>query len=111
PLTAPGGGHGRGNHVLDAVPGAGTTVVTGRPAAVLDAGPRQGVFPVLPQEVAMQPGGDVLPRQELVRVAVPVHVVVDRQPMGRHRFLPQRQAEVLRPLLKGPASAPYVLDD
>src|ERR1700683_594867 len=64
-LAAPGRQHGRGHHVLDAEAGAGAAVVARRPAAVLDAGPGQGVLPVAPEEVAVQPGRDVVPGERL----------------------------------------------
>ena len=57
---------GGGHDVLEAEPGAGAAVVAGRPAAVLDAHPRQRVLPVAPEEVAVQPRRDVVPRQRLV---------------------------------------------
>src|SRR5580704_12064530 len=62
----------RRHDVLHAEPGAGTAVVAGGPAAVLDRHPSQRVLPVAPEEVAVQPGRDVVPGQclELVALAV-----------------------------------------
>ena len=46
-----------------------------------------------------------------VLVAVPVHVPVDREALGRHRRLPALEAEVLAPFLERAALAPDPLDD
>ena len=78
------GRHRRRHHVLDPEPGAGAAVVARRPAAVLEAVLGQGLLPVLPQEVPVQPGRDVVPGQDLVLVAVAVHGVVEVEP-GRAR--------------------------
>src|SRR6185436_12417869 len=92
---------GRRHDVLDAVAGAGTAVVAGGPAAVLEAELVEGVAPVLPEEVLVEAGREVVPRQDLVLVAVPVDVPVDRQAVTGHGVDPQLHVELLRPLLEG----------
>ena len=52
--------------MLDAVAGARPTVIARRPPAVLDHLRPEGVLPVLPQEVGMQSGRDMAPRQDLL---------------------------------------------
>ena len=71
-LAAAGGRDGRGHDVLDAVAGAGAAVVARGPAAVLEADLGEGVAPVLPEEVLVEPGREVVPRQGLVLGAVAV---------------------------------------
>ena len=97
--------------MLDAVAGAHTAVVAGRPPAVRDTGPPQRVLPVLPEEVAVEPGRDVVPGQHLVVGAVPVHVPVDREAVAGHGGLPEGEVEVLRPFLEDAARPPDVLED
>ena len=70
PLASTGGRHGRGNNVFDAVAGADATVVARRPPAIFDTALRKGCLPVVPQEIVMQPGAEMGPRQHLVGAAV-----------------------------------------
>ena len=86
-LAAAGRRDGRGDDVLDAVAGAGAAVVAGRPAAVLEADLGEGVAPVLPEEVLVEPGREVVPRQHLVLGAV----AVDSTSRGRGRRPPSRR--------------------
>ena len=110
-LAAAGGRDGRGHDVLDGVAGAGAAVVAGGPAAVLEAQLVERVAPVLPEEVLVEPGGDVVPGQDLVLVAVAVDVPLDVEPVAGHGLVPGVLAEVLAPLLERAAGAPDVLDD
>src|SRR5688572_25176909 len=96
--------------MFDAVAGAGAAVVARRPPAVLEARLHQRVLPVLPQEVGMEPGADVRPRQDLVAVAMAVHVPVDVEAVPCHGVGPPVQGEVLGPLLEGATVTPHVLD-
>src|SRR5439155_8144113 len=76
PLAPARRGHGRRDDVLERVVGAHAAVVTRCPPAVRKAVLVQGGLPVLPEEVAMQPGRDVVPGQDLIGGAVPCHVPV-----------------------------------
>src|SRR5205807_3474628 len=69
------------------------------------------VLPVLPEEVLVQAGADVVPGKHLVVGAVAGDVPVDGEAVPRHGLLPQPQVEVLAPLLEDAAPAPHVLDD
>src|SRR2546423_15154168 len=97
--------------MLDRVPSAGAAVVTGRPAAVFEAELGERVLPVLPEEVLVQPGGEVVPREHLVLVPVAVDGVLQGEAGGSETVEPQVEAEVFRPLLERAAVAPHVLDD
>ena len=97
--------------MLDAETGARTAVVAGGPPAVLEPVLGQGVDPVLPEEVAVQPGGEVVPGQHLSLVPVAVDRVLEGHPLGRQRLGPPVEVEVLGPLLEDAAVAPDVLDD
>ena len=110
-LAAAGGRRGRGHDVLDAVAGAGAAVVAGRPAAVGQADLGQRVLPVLPQEVLVEAGRDVVPRQDLVLGAVAVDVPLEVEAVVGHGLEPQVEAEVLAPLLERAAPPPHLLDD
>src|SRR5690606_525622 len=110
-LAPAGRGDRRCDDVLDAVAGAGAAVVAGGPAAVLEADLVEGVAPLLPQEVLVQAGREVVPGEHLVLGAVAVAVPVHVEAVGLHGRLPALQAEVLAPLLEGPALAPDLLDD
>src|SRR3954470_20496220 len=94
-LGAAGGWGGGGNDVLDAVAGACTAVVARRPPAIGEAQLGERVPPVLPQEVLVEPGGEVVPRQYLVLGAMAVGVPVDRQAVLFHGVLPEADVEVL----------------
>ncbi len=109
-LAAARGGDRRGHDVLEAVAGAHAAVVAGRPAAVLEAALGQRGLPVLPEEVAVEPGGDVVPRQHLVLGAVAVDVPVDGEALGGHGVLPAAEVEHLAPLLERAALPPHPLD-
>ncbi len=111
PWLPAGRGDRRRHHVLDPEPGAGPAVVARGPPAVLEAVLGQGLLEVLPQEVPVQPGRDVVPGQHLVLVAVAVHVVVEDQARPLERLLPQTEVEVLGPLLEGPPGPPHLLHD
>src|ERR1700761_3032297 len=94
----------RGGHdVLEPEAGAGATVVTGRPAAVLDRDTGQRVLPVPPEEVPVQARRDVVPRQGLGLPPVPVAHLLDAQPLGLQGLLPQGEVEALGPFLEGAA--------
>ena len=110
-LAAAGGRHRRGDDVLDAVAGAHAAVVARRPAAVLEPAAGERGLPVVPQEVLVEPGGEVVPRQHLVLGAVAVDVPVERQALGSHRLVPAVEVEALAPLLERAAVAPHPLDD
>ena len=71
----------------------------------------EGVPPVLPEEVLVQAGREVVPRQHLVLGAVAVHVPVDREPAAAMASVPEVEPEALAPLLEGAAGPPDVLDD
>ena len=71
----------RGHHVLDPEPGAGPAVVAGCPAAVRQSVAGQGVEPVLPQEVTVEAGRQVVPGQRLVLGAVAVDGGLERHPL------------------------------
>lgn len=110
-LAATGRRHRRGDDVLDAVAGAGAAVVARDPAAVLEADLVEGIPPVLPEEVLVQPGGEVVPGQCLVLMAMAVYVVLEGHAVACHGVGPELQVEVLAPLLEDPAVSPDVLDD
>src|SRR4051794_13150820 len=103
--------HRRGDDVLERVIGAYAAVVTGCPAAVGKAVLVQRGLPVLPEEIAMQPGRDVIPRQDLVCGAMPRHVPVGVETLGCHRVEPAAELEALAPLLERPALPPDAFDD
>src|SRR5690606_581169 len=89
---------------------AGAAVVAGGPPAVGQADLGERVLPVLPQEILVEAGRDVVPRQDLVLGAVPVDVPVDVEAVVGHGLEPQVEAEVLAPLLDRAAAAPRLLD-
>ena len=95
---APSGRRDRRRHdVLEAEPGAGAAVVAGGPAAVLDGHPGQRVLPVAPEEVAVQPGRDVVPRQRPRRSSrSAVADLLEAEPLGRQGLLPQRRGRSAR---------------
>ena len=108
---APTGGRDRGgDDVLDAEAGAGAAVVAGRPAAVLEADLGQGVAPVLPQEVLVEAGRDVVPREHLVLGAVAVDDLLEAEPVALEGLEPEVEVEVLGPLLEAAAPPPDLLD-
>src|SRR5436309_1431112 len=76
PLAPARRGHGRRDDVLERVVGAHAAVVTRCPPAVRKAVLVQGGLPVLPEEITMQPGRDVIPGQDLVGGAVPCDVPI-----------------------------------
>src|SRR5207248_10239977 len=96
-LAAAGRGRRRGDDVLDAELRTGAAVVAGCPPTVLHAGGSQGVLPVVPQEVLVEPGADVGPREQLVTAALAVHVPVDGESVPGHGVLPHGQVELLAP--------------
>ena len=111
-LAAAGGRDGRGDDVLDAVAGAGAAVVAGRPAAVLEADLGQGVAPVLPEEVLVQAGREVVPRAApRPRCGGGRRTSRPSRPWRLEGVEPEVEVEVLGPLLEGAAVAPHVLDD
>src|SRR5580704_2865345 len=103
--------HSRRHDVLEAELRAGATVVTRRPSAILDGNARERVLPVAPQKVAVQAGRDVVPRQRLELAPVAVTHLVEAQPLGGERLLPQREVEALGPLLERAPGAPDPFDD
>ena len=70
----------------------------------------QRVLPVAPEEVPVQPGRDVVPGQGLVLGPVAVAHLLEAQALGGQRLLPQREVEVLGPLLERAAGPPDPLD-
>src|SRR5262245_53542643 len=96
--------------MLDAVAGTHPAVVARRPPAVLDPARGERRLPVIPQEVFVQPGTQMVPRQGLAGGAMAMHVPVEGEALRLHRVGPARQVEALAPLLEGPASAPHPLD-
>ena len=96
--------------MLDAVAGARSAVIAGRPPAVLEADLVESIAPVLPQEVLVEPGRQVIPGKHLVEGAVAVHPGVDVDPAGVRGGLPPLQVEVLGPLLEGASVPPHMLD-
>ena len=96
--------------MFDSVARAGAAVVTGCPTAVFQAQFIEGVAPVLPQEVLVQPCREVVPRKHLVLGAVTVDVPVDIAAVDCHGLEPEVVVEVLRPLLERAAPAPDILD-
>ena len=110
-LAPAGRRHRRCHDVLDAVPGAHPTVVARCPPAVLDPAACERRLPVVPQEVLVQPGAQVIPRQDLVDGAMTEHVPVERETLGLHRLGPAIEVEALAPLLERPAGPPHPLDD
>ena len=81
-LTSARGRDRRRHDVLEGVVGAHPAVVAGRPPAIGEPVLGEGGLPVVPQEVVVQPGGDVVPRQHLVAGAVPGHVPVGIEALG-----------------------------
>ena len=110
PGSRPAGGTGEATTCSSPKPGAGPAVVAWRPAAVLHPCLGQGVLPVGPEEVAVQPGRDVIPRQRLVFVPVAVGHLGQAQPLRRQGLLPQREVETLGPLLECAPGPPHPLD-
>ena len=111
PWLPPAGGTARRHHVLERVVGAHPAVVAGGPPAVGEPVRGQRRLPVVPEEVAVQAGGDVVPREDLVVGAVPGDVPVGVEALGRHRVEPAVELEALAPLLERAAGAPDALDD
>src|ERR1700722_7898484 len=109
-LTPAGRGNRRGDDVLQPESGAGPAVVARRPAAVLDGHAGQRVLPVPPEEVAVQTRRDVVPREGLVFVAVPVAHLFDAEVLCGQGGLPEGQIEALGPLLEGASGPPDPLD-
>src|SRR5262245_61627442 len=101
----------RRHDVLERVVGADAAVVTRRPATVRKAVLVQRGLPVLPEEVPVQPGRDVIPRQHLVGGAMPGHVPVGVEALGGHGVEPPAEVEPLAPLLERAALPPDTLDD
>ena len=99
-LAPAGGRDRRGHDVLERVVGAHPAVVAGGPPAVGEAVRGQGRLPVVPEEVAVQTGGDVVPREDLVLGAVPGDVPVGVEALGRHGVEPAVEHEALAPLLE-----------
>ena len=66
PWLPPAGGTGEATTCSRPKPGAGPAVVAGGPAAVLHPGAGQRLLPVPPEEVPVEAGRDVVPRQGLV---------------------------------------------
>src|SRR5690606_40527591 len=81
------------------------------PAAVFDLGARDGVLPVLPEPLAVEPGVEVVPRQDLVLLALArgVPVDVDAAPLGGGH--PPLEGEVLAPAVETAAVLPDGPDD
>src|SRR5664280_3488928 len=102
--------HRRGHHVFDPETGARPAVVAGGPPTVLQTVVGQCIEPVLPQEVAVQAGREVVPGQHLALGPVPVDAVLEGQLVRSQGIRPQQQIEVLGPFLEGPAVAPHLLD-
>jgi len=80
--------------VLDAVTGACAAVIAGRPPAIFQPDFRQRVSPVLPQEVLVQTGGDVVPGEHFVLFAVTVGVPLQVEAVGLHGVDPLVVIEV-----------------
>src|SRR4030095_8370005 len=70
-----------------------------------------GALPVLPQEVLVETGREVVPGQDLVLGAVAVHVPLEVEAVLGQGVEPQVEPEVLAPLLERAAPAPHGLDD
>src|SRR6266516_1249973 len=111
------GAAGRAGLYLRAHGRAHAAVVTSRPAAILDlAGPRRvdGILPVLPQPLAVEPGVEVVPRQDFAVATFPggVPAEIDRPARERARGapLPALVAEVLTPTVEAGAIFPHGLD-
>ena len=86
--------------MLDAVAGAGPAVVARRPAAVLNdrLSLRRAALPVLPQEVLVEPRGQMVPRQHLpLESTMPVarRRQWSRPSAGQRRGLPPPEVEML----------------
>src|SRR5690606_37310576 len=96
---------------LGAHGGADAAVVARSPAAVFDLGARDGVLPVLPEPLAVEPGVEVVPRQDLVLLALArgVPVDVDAAPLGGGH--PPLEGEVLAPAVETAAVLPDGADD
>src|ERR1700722_18608003 len=109
-LTPAGRGHRRRDDVLQPESGAGPAVVARRPAAVLHGHAGQRVLPVPPEEVAVQTRRDVVPRERLVFLAVPVAHLLDAEILRGQGGLPEGQIEALGPLLEGASGPPDPLD-
>ena len=82
PWVPPAGGVAEATMCSMRVAGAGAAVVAGGPAAVLEADLVEGVAPVLPEEVLVETGREVVPGQDLVLGAVAVDVPVERRGRG-----------------------------
>src|SRR5262249_57484665 len=96
--------------VLDGGGGTGGGVGGRGPPRMGEAHLGEGVAPVLPQEILVETGGDVVPRKDFVVGAMAVDVPVDRKTVLLHRVLPACEVELLGPLLERPAAAPHSLD-
>src|SRR5262245_10123545 len=94
-LAAAGRGQRRRDDVFDAVAGAHPAVVARGPAAVLDPAGVERRLPVVPQEVLVQPGAQMVPRQDLTGRAMSVHVPVEGESLRLHRLGPAREGEAL----------------
>ena len=81
--------------MLDSVAGAGTAVVARRPTTILEAHLLEGIAPVLPQEILVEAGREVVPGKHLVLGAVAMYIPVDIESMGRHGLEPKVVVEML----------------
>ena len=97
--------------MLEGVVGAHPAVIARSPPAIGEPVLGQRRLPVLPEEVVVQAGRDVVPRQHLVAGAVPGDVPVGVETLGVHRVEPAVEREVLAPLLERAARTPDPLDD
>ena len=111
PWLPPGGRHRRRHDVFEGVVGTHPAVVAGSPPTIGEPMRGQGRLPVLPQEVLVETGRDVVPRQDLVLGAVAGHVPVGVETLGVHRIDPAVELEPLAPLLERPARSPDAFDD
>src|SRR5262245_51594925 len=105
-LTPARGRDGRRNHVLQRVPRAHPAVVARRPPTIGEPVLGQRGLPVAPEEVAVQAGGDVIPREHFVLGAVARHVPVGVEALDGHGLQPTVEPEVLAPLLERAARTP-----
>ncbi len=97
--------------MLDPITSARATVVAGRPPAILKAQLVKRIAPVVPKEVLVKPGIEMIPREDFVFFSMPVGEELNRQPTIGHRSVPFFDVEVLAPFLERAAFAPYLFNN
>ena len=87
PLAATRGWRGRGDNVLDSIASACAAVIAGRPPAILEPDFVERIAPVVPEEVLMKSGVEMIPGEDFVFFSMPVGEELDVKTMVLHLSL------------------------